>query len=367
MKIGILTFHCAHNYGAVLQCYALQETLRNMGHEVEVINYTPPYLVNLYKYFFWRRFISKNPSLFIKKTLSEIKIFKKRYLRYQAFNQFICKYIDISPQYKKNIQTPSNYDIYIMGSDQIWNPNITNGFDSTFFGFFPFEKKDKIYISYAASMGKTNLSLEKTEYIKHALKNFDGISVREEELKQYLQQLTKQEIQTVLDPTLLLPLNAWDKIILKPKIFERYILVYQVRQDSNTTRIANSIAKQLNCKVIEISANIRLENRNNLNILETCTPEEFLSLIKYSTCVITTSFHGTVFSILFKKDFFCIKLNDGSDGRACNLLDIFNLSSRMISKESSPQMSKVNYNNIDYSKFESLRQNSYNFLRTYIS
>lgn len=366
MKIGILTFHCAHNYGAVLQCYALQKVLKNMGYNVEVINYTPLYFVNFYHYFYWRRFISKKPLLLIKSTLLEFRILKKRYLRYQAFKQFIYKHISLSTKFCNNKKISENYDIYIMGSDQIWNPNITSGFDSAYFGFFPFKKKDRVYISYAASMGKTNLTPKETEYFKHALKNFNGISVREEELKKCLQQLTSQEIRTVLDPTLLLPLTAWEDILIKPTISERYILVYQVRQDDNTVRIAQLIAQQLNCQIIEISANVRLGNKNRIKTLETCAPEEFLGLIKYSTCVITTSFHGTVFSILFKKDFYCIKLDDDSNSRSSSLLKIFNLSSRMISKESSPQMTAINYKNVNYSNYEKLKQNSYEFLQRYI-
>lgn len=367
MKIGILTFHCAHNYGAVLQCYALQKILKTMGHDVEIINYRPRYIVNCYKIFLCNRFISRKPMLFIKKTFSEIKVLKKRLLRYQAFNKFINNQIPLSTKITNNTRIPSIYDIYIMGSDQIWNPYITNGFDSAYFGFFPFKKGKKIYISYAASMERTSLTHQESKYLKHALRNFNGISVREEQLKECLQRLTNEEIQIVLDPTLLLPLTNWEKILIKPKESEHYVLVYQVRQDDDTIRIAQTIAKQLNCKIIEISASIRLSNKNKFKTLETCAPEEFLGLIKYSTFVVTSSFHGTVFSILFRKDFFCVRLDDGYDSRSLSLLNIFNLSSHMISKESTPQIKSIDYNNINYRKFKELRQNSYKFLQTYMN
>lgn len=361
MKIGILTFHCAHNYGAVLQCYALQEILKNIGHEVEVINYTPSYLTKEYKTFYWKRYVSKNPYTLVKRVLSEIKLLNKRKERYNAFDQFVRKYLQLSPKYKKAKDIPPTNDIYIMGSDQIWNFNITRGGDPAYFGEFSFEKEDKIYISYAASMGKITSNNQEQKYLKKVLNKFDGISVREKDLQQHLQALTNKNIRIVLDPTLLLPQSYWDKILKRPKIEDNYILIYQVRQDPNTTRIANIIGEKLNLKVIEITAYIR--EKGNTNIFETCSPEEFLGFIKYASFVITTSFHGTVFSILFKKDFYCIRLNDGGDGRSSSLLDILELSDRLIQKNSTPNITHIDYSKVKQNNLLYLKQKSLDFLQ----
>ena len=140
MKIGILTFHCAHNFGAVLQTYALQEILKTMGHEVFIIDYRPKYIVDVYKIFNIRRFISKSPITSLKKTLNEILNFRNRIFCYYKFNRFIKSYINLSHE-----RTVSNiYDAYIIGSDQVWNPDITGGvFDKVFFAEFNFSKEKK--------------------------------------------------------------------------------------------------------------------------------------------------------------------------------------------------------------------------------
>ena len=151
MKIGLLTFHCAHNYGAVLQCYALQETLISMGHEVEVINYRPKYLIASYKRFELHRFISLNLINSLKNSIKEALLAGRRFRRYKAFEEFITNRLNLSERVNAN-NIPSKYDIYIIGSDQIWNPKITKGFDSVYWGQFKFPKERRRYIAYAASM-----------------------------------------------------------------------------------------------------------------------------------------------------------------------------------------------------------------------
>ena len=151
MKIGILTFHCAHNYGAVLQCYAMQEFLRCKGHDVEVINYRPKYLLEPYKTFKVKRFLSKKPIRLSKGVIIEFILFPTRLKRFNGFEKFIKNRLSLSEKATCSSISPK-YDVYIAGSDQIWNPKITHGFDSVFFADFPFIKNMKKYISYAASM-----------------------------------------------------------------------------------------------------------------------------------------------------------------------------------------------------------------------
>ena len=143
MKIGILTFHCAHNYGAVLQCYAMQEFLRSKGHDVEVINYRPNYLLKPYKIFNVKRFSSKKPIRILKGLILEFLLFPVRLKRFYGFENFINNKLILSKTVTKE-SIPSNYDIYIVGSDQIWNPKITKGFDEIYFCRFPFEKGKKV-------------------------------------------------------------------------------------------------------------------------------------------------------------------------------------------------------------------------------
>lgn len=341
MKIGILTFHCAHNYGAVLQCYALQETLRSLGHEVEVIDYRPEYLLIPYRVFSKSRFLRRNPFKMLKACIRESLLLPKRIKRYRAFQSFINNNLNLSQPVVAN-KIPSKYDVYIMGSDQIWNPKITKGFDPVYFGYFDFGKGNKTYISYAASMTARQLDSDSERYLKRALMNFNAISVREIQLKTLLQPLTEKEVVPVLDPTLLADKNIWDKMAQIPNCDKKYVLVYQIRRDANVIRIAQDIAKSMGAEVVEITAfpTLIFSNKN-----EQClSPVEFLGWIKNAQFVVTSSFHGTVFSILFSRPFFCVKLDNVSDTRSISLLKNLKLEDRFIEKdEGNLKLSPIDY------------------------
>lgn len=363
MRVGILTFHCAHNYGAVLQCYALQETLKQMGHDVEVIDYRPQYLLTPYNIFNKHRILSKNPILVIKHCIREMFILAVRLRRYNAFNKFIVDRLNLShPIIKHDI--PDSYDAYIMGSDQIWNYKITKGFDPTYFGYFDFQKGKKKYISYAASMETKLLDDRSTNFYLDALNNFDALSVRETRLAELLQPLTTKKIETVLDPTLLADRGIWNRIALQPSIKRKYVLVYQVRYNKNTLRIAHNIANQIDAIVIEITA--YPTTHFNKNSLQVSSPEEFLGLVKHAACVVTTSFHGTAFSIIFNRPFYCIQLEDEGDTRAQSLLKSINLCDRMIKSNESPKFTKIDYNDEINKRIFQLRENSLNYLKNNI-
>ena len=334
MKIGILTFHCAHNYGAVLQCYALQETLKAMGHEVEVIDHRPEFLLSPYKVWNIRR--GKSCNSFLKRLVLECLTLPRRIARYKTFDLFIRTRLCLTRE--KTI--PSSFDAYIIGSDQVWNPRITKGFHLPYFGYFEFQKGSKKYIAYAASMEASSLSQEAKDFYAKALDNFDAISVREKSLADLLQPLTPKKVETVLDPTLLANTGIWESIVKRPLLNGKYVLVYQVRPDKNTQRIARHIANQTGAKVIEITAWVNWRYKEN--IYQCCSPIEFLGWIKHASCVVTTSFHGTAFSIIFKRPFYCLKLGKG-DTRAVSLLQELGLENRMIEKTLSPDFQAIDY------------------------
>ena len=356
MKIGILTFHCAHNYGAVLQCYALQEILKSFECTVEIIDYRPISLSTYYRIFEIRRFVSLNPLRMIRKISKELKLIDKRVKRHNAFHRFIKSNINLSSRVSaQNIS--SKYDIYIMGSDQIWNPKITKGFDSVYFGTFKFPKGHRKYIAYAASMEFQMLDIVAKNYYRKALCNFDAISVREKELTYLLQPLTDKKIHTVLDPTFLLDKNIWHTISKKPNIQKKYVLVYQVRSDSNVLRIAENIAEQIDGTVIEIAANITILKRQ----FQDLSPNEFLGFIEYASCVVTTSFHATAFSVVCNRPFYYIKLNDGGDTRAVSLLKELNLENLIIDKSSNPKVVDIDFGFVN-KKIMTLKRQSIDFL-----
>ena len=340
MKIGILTFHCAHNYGAVLQCYATQEFLKNKGHDVEIIDYRPSFLLKPYKLIDKNRFVSKNLILFAKKAIMESLMLFYRIKRWYGFESFIKNKLNLSSiVYEKNI--PDDYDVYIIGSDQVWSPKITQGFDNVYFADFSFVKGTRKYIAYAASMEVQSLNIEQKKFLSKALMPFDNISVREKNLCDLLQPLTLKEIYQVLDPTLLIDSSIWNKIAISPKIPQKYVLVYQVRVNERTVQIANNIAKQIGGIVIETVA--WLHRGCFKNKYQTASPETFLGLIKHATCIVTTSFHGTAFSVVFNKPFYTLLLNDGGDSRSLSLLESVGLSERAISLQENPVFTSIDY------------------------
>ncbi len=355
MKTGILAFHCAHNYGAILQCYALQETLKEMGHNVKVIDYQPHYLTRIYKVFSIRMLLSKNPLTMVEKWGREILIHKRRVKKYRAFVNFICHRLELSEE-KGSLES---YDSIIIGSDQVWNKEITQGFDPYYFADFPFEKGGRIYIAYAASMGNPNLNERDIDYLKMTLANFDAISVREEPLKIALQPLTPKQITTTLDPTLLADEKNWHNLAKKPAIQQKYVYLYHLAGNKKTKKdakkIAESIARTIGGVIIDFDI------MNVGNSCPTYSPEEFLGWIKYASCVVTTSFHGTAFSVIFRRDFYCLKMGTGLDVRAESLLDSLELHERMIPQESTPIYSKIDYTDATL-RLNNLREKSRTFL-----
>lgn len=341
MKIGILTFHCAYNYGAVLQCYALQEAVKKLGHEVQIIDYRPEYIVKPYKVFRWGRLLYKDLRKTLRSCLKEPFLIGQRVKRRNVFNYFISNRLNLSTRIVKECIAP--YDVYIMGSDQIWNPKITKGLDPIYFGVFPFPKGNERIISYAASVGSESVVLELQEQLRKLLINFDAISVRENQLAITLKHITGRDIDTVLDPTMLLDSSHWIALARTPSIKQKYILTYQDGAGC-TLRIGKLIAKEINAVVIQIPLSPFVSFRRNIK--HGASPEDFLGWIKNAACVVTPSFHGTVFSIIFGRPFFCVEFSDGSNIRVRSLLSSLGLDDRIVGKSDNPKFTPINYETV---------------------
>lgn len=359
MKIGILTFHCAHNYGAVLQAYALQEKIKETGHEVEIIDYKPDYLTTIYKNFDLKNIFSGFITSVIRKFVSYTLTYFHKVKRNRKFDEFI--YSNFNMHKVSDGKIPDFYDLYVLGSDQIWNKRITKGFDKIYFGNFNTKSGSKI-ITYAASIGNAKIELEDIDLLNSLIKNIDGISVRESNLVPILKQITNKEIHKVVDPTFLLNPQQWSIMSKKPKIKKKYVLIYRIQSDNQILRIAKEIASQLKCTLIEIPAGVTLKYVTNKYIAT--SPDEFLGWIKHAECIISASFHGTAFSIIFNKPFYAINLNDGSEKRSKDLLESLGLEDRLIHKDSSVTFSNINFEE-SKKKLEEMKTKSIEFLNAY--
>lgn len=363
-KIGILTFHNAHNYGAVLQAYALKTKLNRMGHEASVLNYQNKYIARNYRKVFhidfWKRDIL--PSRW-GKVLREVRdVFyglPEWQRQWKVFEDFITeKLLDgDSRQLTFEEVEAKNCDVYVLGSDQIWARELTHGMDPAYFGQFAPEKKK---ISYAASVPNGSIPENEKPFFKQYLESLSHISVREEKLAQALRDLTDREVDTVIDPTLLLEREDYESLLYeKPLKQEDYVFAYFVVENEMVSRCAKKAAELLGCELIELHYK-KTPQINGENMIFDAGPSEFLTYIRDAKMVVTNSFHGTVFSILFQKKFYSVYKENG---RIDNLLGFLGLTERHIMTESEIQPTvDINYE-LAADKLREYRKQSVDFLK----
>lgn len=352
-KVGIVTFHSAHNFGAVLQCLALKTVLRDMGHDVSVIDHRNPKIEQCYSI---EQVIPKNTGIVkrLRHSLSLRITYRCRLSRYNKYERFIETYI-LSPNDPK--VSIEDYDCIVWGSDQIWRWDII-GDDLFYWGECGSDKVRKI--AYAASAGKMDSHFNQN--IKY-LKGFKAISVREPSLKKFLES-EGYRVNVTLDPSLLLTKRQWEEILDIPKVcLKPYILVYSMRNRNKVMEMAQRIAKRENVEIKEIFSSF-ISPRFIMKEYGDGGPLDFIALVRDAKYVVTDSFHGTAFSMIFNRQFITVRLNDGHDGRAEALLDSTGLSERM--KESIEGYEKQ----IDYSRInnvlEKLRSDSIAYLKNNI-
>ena len=337
MRIGILTFHYAYNYGGILQAYALQEYLRSKGHSVEFVKYKNKYIKDYYQYINFNR-IPKNRLLSCGKYIStSFSRLLFRLIRYKRMKTFIHKYIN-----EASNDSLEQYDLIIVGSDQVWNIDITGGFDSYYWGNVPALK----VVSYAASFNKNKISNSLVPEIKRRLLNFNATSVREESLKKIFQPLTDKEIKVVLDPTLLAPPTIWNKFKTNNNSYRKYILVYALRDEQKLMTILKKMQEDVHLEYILLRGAETW--KYNKHIKQFANPGDFVSLFQNAEYVVTSSFHGTVFSILFHKMFYTLKCNDGNNSRVESLLKTVGLSDRLVDEYPKDGVSQT----IDYAEVD---------------
>lgn len=360
MKIGILTFHKARNYGAILQTYALQKKLRQITLDTEIIDYTCPYFRDSYKIISFKNFT-------VKSIVKQFLLYKSKKQKYSKFNKFIKSNIRLSKV--KNIEKcniakyTKEYDRIIVGSDQVWNMSCTNG-DLTYFLDFVTDNKRKC--SYAASFGKKDINDIDKQVVKKYLSSFNTISVREKDGQKILNELNIKNASVAVDPTLLIEKNEWDKISAKRMFNTGYILVYLLYSSDEIKKFAKKLAKEKNLKIIVLQSDLKKEI-NGSKIIRNAGIEEFISLIKYADYVITNSFHGTIFSLIFHKSFYIslIKGQNAPNSRLENLLKEYNLTNRILDYNDTNFDQEIDYEEVDKEIVKN-RDKSLNFLKRVI-
>lgn len=338
MKIAIITFNRAVNYGAVLQSLALKKTVESYGYECEVINYKCEMVEKVASPFYINSFSLKDILIF----LLQIKM---RICKNKKFSEFSKKYLDTDKKILDSLtieEISDSYDVYITGSDQVWNYEIT-GLDKNY--FLDFASKEKCRVSYAASFGVAQIPENMKNNYKELLSNIENISVREEEGAKIVKELTGKDAALCIDPVFLLNKEEWSKYVDEPNILSDYILVYSINK-TDCYKIAEEIAAQTNCKIVGLQ--VPLSTRTKCTRIQTESPAEYLGWFYNAKYVVTDSFHGTAFSAIFEKKFIvCVGGQAGKRfSRQRTLLSTLKLENRICTAKDYQKI----YHEIDYSK-----------------
>lgn len=360
MKIGIITlYNNTNNYGGALQAFALTYYLESIGVEGRQISYDKNSYSNdgIEKKFKLNKLL--NPievyryiNRFIKRKIYANLTKKRR----ECFNTFLDFIPHTEVFTRENISSVNNYfDVFIAGSDQIWN---FNWYDPTF--FLDFVKSNKSKISYAASFGKEDFTEKESMLIKKLLESFDNISLRESGNVETIQKLLGKKVYHVVDPTLLLTRNQWDEV-LPGNINEKdYIFCYFLGDDKNARKKAFEFSKTKKMKIISIPhadslllSDISFKAEKKYDI----SPLEFIELIKNASYVFTDSFHCCVFSCIYEKELYAFprKGRKGMENRILSLFKLFDVTNRFIDDENyfndqSILNKKIEYNFVGYNK-----------------
>lgn len=323
--LGIITFNRASNYGAILQAYAMKCVCENLGYEVHVVNYikgikdddpTP------IKDFFEASSKKKAVFKFVRNSLSYI--WDKQ--RWREFVSFRNKYLNESKicATKEEVEA-LGYDAYIIGSDQIWNYNITgNAFDPVYFGDFG---KNAVCVLYAASSHDTPFPLDKELEFKELLSETKAeIGIREQKLADYVGSLTGVKYPVVLDPTLLAGRKIMESIVEDEVPEKPYILMYQIDANPASDISVKTLETRFGCNVYTMTVP-RIGSFHGRK--GTAGPERFLTLLKNAEFLVTNSFHGIALSLLFEKQFYVYE-NNGVMSRIDGLLETLGLDKRKV-------------------------------------
>lgn len=346
-RIGILTLHRANNFGAVLQNYALQKAINSLGYECETIDYKIPQVDQAYKNVTIRK--DKNPIRKLAGLYWDMLNLKQGRENTYKFNEFRNKYIKLSSKtYDSMTINEATYDLYIVGSDQVWNTQIIkNDNINTFSLGFTGSKK----AAYAVSSGSVELMIPLDN-----IKKFDYITAREMELCEYLD---KHHIHSkiVCDPTLLLTKKDWQKLIRDIKIdHSGYVYLYYVDgRRSEAACIAKDFAKKNSLDVVYSRRLDHQAELNNYGINRFSDgPLEFIKEIECADFVVVSSFHGVVFSILMEKNFIAL-LHESTGSRVKSILSKVGLQDRIVNSIDDYQSGK--FPAIDYSKVRPIVEN----------
>lgn len=348
MRIRIITCHDVYNAGASLQAYALMQYLKDCGHEVKIIDYKPDYLSRHYSLKAvnnpeYDRAGIREIYLLVKMPGRIKKLFSKRKDRFDAFRKNALELTDTTYRTCEELKNIEEADLYLAGSDQIWNPIFPNGKDPAF--FLQFTEKGR-RASYAASFAVDALKEEDRQRMKEWLKSFDAVSVREQTGAALVKQMGLQS-QRNCDPVFLLKQCQWKKILPETETNKKYVLLYDFDKNCVAEEIAEKISKKTKTEIWSVFKTEICDK-----VCADIGPLEFVNLILNAEAVVSNSFHATAFAIIFHKEFFVIERKERINTRMNDLLKVFGVEDRKMDHVKKLQTAKK----INWQRIESILQ-----------
>jgi polysaccharide pyruvyl transferase WcaK-like protein len=336
MKVGILTFHHTTNYGATLQAYGLWKTLKSEGHDVEFIDYRPYVAAKQY----WRPIL---PFRFKRHKVYVRHHALKELFKYLKMRMFLRSTMHLSKYYTRSglENFDRHYDVVICGSDQIWCVNGYRGFDPSYFLDFVGIQNTCRKISYAASFGKTEDLGKNRNLIRQLISQFNAVSVRDSNSLRLIEQECNRQATRVLDPTFLI---EYTEILSEPKFEKDYLLIYNqacVKQEEES--FIKLIADTSGLDIISIGKHNRIATKNLIGI----GPKEWLGYFSKASYVVTNTYHGTIFSMIFKKPFTVLS-SKGKAQKINDLLKLLDLEERIGLEKKEIGCVQQEYLNINY-------------------
>jgi hypothetical protein len=376
-KIGIITILKVNNYGAELQAYATQRAFQLNGGDAEIIDYL--YYKNcghkrerwsypVFKYpmkFRVREWVMKLRDKYMAIRYPEASQEREgNYTHFQSYMRFSRLYHSYSELYNGIV----NYDVYCVGSDQVWNPGNYTNLDPYFLTFAP---EGKVRMSYASSFGVHKIPECATTYYRERLNHLDFISVREQTGAELVKSLINRDIPVVLDPTLLLERSEWEKVARPVEsIHGNYLLIYELHKNTYLRNLAQKIAKDLNLQIVRICSSVApIDKGKGIIQITTAGPSEFIWMFLNAKFIITNSFHGTAFALNFGKAFYTVTSRKRqNNSRQEGLLSLCGLSSRLLYDDEAmpqPEQYPITFNTSHQLLAEKRRQ-SVDYIRSII-
>ena len=317
MKTATITFQNTNNFGAALQCFALQQSIKSLGAENEVLNYTSPYLNHPHK-------LSVLKDKGFVRYLLGVFYSLLRSPRNKKFREFRKNLRMSKPLHENSIKTiEKDYDLFITGSDQVWNGSLVGYDDSYFLGFVKDQNKKA---SYAASFGFLKIPENLEEKYKSLLAGYKYYNVRETSGVCIIKKLFDIDASLTVDPTLLLRRENWEKVMNLPSGKKLYILVYQISPSSKLIEVVKRLKAETGYEVIAVP--FIMGGYFGYKSKFSIGPAEWLGLFYNASYVVTDSFHGTAFSMIFNKKVWCCVPK--TESRITSFLDLLGLSNRVI-------------------------------------